>query len=158
MDKIAGQRPTARPYIKRNQNASRSNRSHHNTAPLRPIRKGKRTHKATQGNVLAALRAQAAELRSAKANLERCYNQEQTICSFSARCTGLTIDAPQITTARERAERRYVNCIIRYMRDANQMSGVEAKEMQGNFTRRKMGGTSTANRTYLFGMYPRELM
>lgn len=158
MDDIPAQRPAGRPYINRNHNAfSRSNRFVYNPAPPRQSRKRKRAQKTMLQNVPAALRVQAAELRSAKSNLKRCYDQEQTIHDFSSRCTGLTIDIPHITTARERAERRYVNCMIRYMRDTNQMSGLAAKELQGKFTRRKMDGTDMPNRTYLLELYPREL-
>ena len=104
----------------------------------------------------AALRAQA-ELRSAKANLERAYNKEQNVHSLSSRCTGVTYNFPKISAARARGERRYVNCLIRYLRGTNQMSTVEATEMQRNFTRRKMDATGTNNRAYLLAMYPWEL-
>ncbi len=107
-----------------------------------------RHRKAAPNNMPTALRAQAAELRSAKANLERSYNQEENIRhNFSVSVRG----------ARARAERRFVNCLIRYRRDANQMTAVEATEMQRNFTRQKMEEVGVDNKSYLMGMYPCEL-
>jgi hypothetical protein len=105
----------------------------------------------------AALRAQAAELRSAKANLERAYNKERNVHSLSSRCTGVTFNFPKISAARARGERRYVNFLIRYLRGTNQMSAVEAAEMQRNFTRRKTEAMGMRNRAYLLAMYPWEL-
>lgn len=90
-------------------------------------------------------------------NLERAYNQEQNILILSSRCTGVAFDLPQIIAARARAERRYVNCLIRYLRDTNQMSSAQANEMQANFTRRKMQESGVSNGPYLLGMYPHEL-
>jgi hypothetical protein len=157
MDEIPTRRPAGRPYINRRRNTQPLPRHHsYKTTSSRPNRK-KRARRAAINNVPPALRAQAAELRAARANLLRCYDQEQNVLDMSARFTGITINIPSTTAARERAERRYVNCIIRYLRNTNKMSSVEAVEMQGNFTRQKMKNAGMTNRTYLLRMYPREL-
>lgn len=90
--------------------------------------------------------------------LERCCDQEHIVNDFSGRNTGLSIEMPQITAARERSERRYINSLIRYLRGTEQISAVEAREMQGSFARRKRGGSGVTNRTYLLSMFPRELL
>ncbi|KAF9697542.1 hypothetical protein EKO04_004109 [Ascochyta lentis] len=157
MDEILTQRPAPRPYNNRKRDTySAPSRSVFNTALYRQNRRW-RGHKPPADNVPAAVRVQARELRSTRVVVERCYDQEQSMCNFSARCTGLTIVAHPIIAARERAERRYVNCLVRYLRNTNQMSAVEAREMQARFTRRKMEGIGLKNRAYLLGMYPREL-
>ena len=71
-----------------------------------------------------ALRAQAAELRFARVNLERAYTQERNVNELSARIVGITFEFPDISAARARAERRYVNCLVRYLRDTHRMDSI----------------------------------
>lgn len=157
MDDIPTQRPARRIYVKNSQYTRPiPNQFRFNATSSRQIRK-KKAHKAKVSNVPTALRAQAADLRSARTNLERTYHQEENVSNLSSRCTRVTINLPQITVARARAERRYVNCLIRYLRDTNQMSPVEATQMQANFTRRKMEQAGMSSKGYLLGMYPHEL-
>lgn len=156
MDRVPADRPAGRPYINRTARARTAPNSSFSSAPSRLSRR-RRPHKAVANNVPAALRTQAADLRFARTNLDRCYNQEQNVRDISVRCTGVTFDLSDVSAARARAERRYVNCLIRYLRNANQMSGVQAAEMQRTFTRQKMEGVGVNNRAYLLGMYPREL-
>jgi hypothetical protein len=102
------------------------------------------------------LQAQAAELRYAEAILSRLYTQEQDALSnggINARQSSLQI----IRASRASAERRYVNCLIRYCRDAKCMTAVQANQLQGNFTRQKMSDLGISNSSYLLGLYPREL-
>lgn len=159
MDDIPTQRPARRLYNDRHQYTRPVPNQfmfNFNAASSRPGRK-RRTHKATAKNVPAALRTQAAALRFAKTNLKRAYAQEHNVLDLSARCTGLTLNLSGVSAARATAERRYVNCLIRYLRDTDQMSPVEATEMQANFTRRKMESVCMSNEAYLLGMYPHEL-
>jgi hypothetical protein len=157
MDRIPVQRPAGRPYINRKRRTLLVQNSYaYLPAPSRTRRKQK-ARKPRPSNVPTALRTQAAALRLAKTSLERSYNQEQNFNNLSGGCTGLTLDFQQITAAIARAERRYVNCLIRYLRDANQMTSVEATEMQRSFTRQKMEKAGTNNRVYLLGRYPHEL-
>lgn len=100
---------------------------------------------------------QAAQLRSAKSNLERAYAQEQNVQLPSSRSTGVISEIPGVVAGRARAERRYVNCLVRYLRDTNQMSAMEAKQLQGSFTKHKMGDCDLNNRVYLLGKYTFEL-
>jgi hypothetical protein len=117
------------------------------------------THTFTRLNERRApgfLQAQAAELRQAKAILLRLYTQEQSILTkrgVNARHSTLQI----VRTSRASAERRYVNCLIRYCRDANQMTASQANQLQKDFTREKMSDLGISNGNYLLGMYPREL-
>lgn len=76
---------------------------------------------------------------------------------LSPRCTRVTLNLSQIITARARAERHYINSLIRYLRDTKQMGSAQAKEMQANFTRRKMRASGISNAPYLLGLYPQEL-
>lgn len=105
------------------------------------------------------LKAQAAELRRAKTSLLRLYAQEQYTAAKVGPNTG---DTPlqRIRTSRATAERRYVNCLIRYSRDANVMTTVQAEQLQEDFTRcreGKSGDMGSSNSDYLLGLYPREL-
>ncbi|KAF2623910.1 hypothetical protein BU25DRAFT_170426 [Macroventuria anomochaeta] len=157
MNEIPAQRPARRLYVKDNQYTRPDpNQFAFKAAASRSGRK-RRNNKARVKNVPTVLRAQAAELCSARTNLERAYNQEQNVQDLSSRCTGVTFNFPEVTAARARAERRYVNCLIRYLRDTNQMNPAEATQMQANFTRRKMEQARMSNRVYLLGMYLHEL-
>lgn len=159
MDDIPAQRPAIRRYVEcRRHIYSARNRTSYNGAPSRSSRRWRRVHKAPMHNVSTSMKDQAANLRSARTTLERCCDQEQIINDFSGRNTGLSIEMPQITAARERSERRYINSLIRYLRGTQQISVVEAREMQGSFARRKRGGAGVTNRTYLLSMFPRELL
>lgn len=156
MDKIPIQRPARRIYNNDRQYVRpMSYQSRVNPMTSRSARK-RRNHRGRVQKVSPALRAQAAELRSAKANLERAYNQEQNAINLAARSTGLSLNS-QHAAARARAERRYVNCFIRYSRDAKQMSAVQATEMQASFTRRKIEASGVNKVSFLLGMYPQEL-
>ncbi|KAJ8107052.1 hypothetical protein OPT61_g9132 [Boeremia exigua] len=117
-------------------------------SPPRSSRKRK-NHKTRIQNVHPTLQVQAAELQASMTNLERAYGQEQNIRNLSARCTGVKFNFPEINAARARAERRYVNCLIRYLRDTNQMTPAQATEMRANFTRRKMKDSGVNNAPYL---------
>jgi hypothetical protein len=156
MDEIPTQRPARRIYNVDRQNLRpMTYQSKVNPMSSRPIRK-RRNNRARIQKVSPALRTQAAELRAAKANLERAYNQEQNAINPAARSTGLSLNS-QLAAARARAERRYVNCFIRYSRDANQMSADQAREMQANFTRRKIEASGVDKVAFLRDMYPQEL-
>lgn len=157
MDEIPAQRPARRIYVNNGQYTRPvPDRFRFNATSSRQTRR-RRVNKAKANNVHSALRSQAAELRSAKSNLERAYTQEQNIQNLSSRRTGITFNFPEVSAARARAERRYVNCLVRYLRNTNQMSAVEATQMQGNFTKRKMEKAGMNNSAYLLGMYPYEL-
>jgi hypothetical protein len=156
MDKIPTQRPARRIYNDDRQYVRPTTRqSRANPVPSRSARK-RRNHRGRVQKISPALRTQAAELRSAKANLERAYNQEQNADNLAARSIGLSLHT-QHAAARARAERRYVNCFIRYSRDAKQMSAVQATEMQANFTRRKIEASGVNQVSFLLDMYPQEL-
>jgi hypothetical protein len=102
------------------------------------------------------LQSQAAELRAAKMLLVRLYTQEQHAIlkgGINARQSTLQM----VRSSRASAERRYVNCLIRYCRDANRMTPLEANQLQKAFTREKMGDMGFPNSNYLLGMYPCEL-
>ncbi|KAF1970063.1 hypothetical protein BU23DRAFT_571114 [Bimuria novae-zelandiae CBS 107.79] len=98
---------------------------------------------------------QAAELGRAKRNLEQLYTMEEQ--AFLTAYMRRPEDIFAISSCRQCAERRYVNALIRYMRDSNQMTAAEATDLQRYFTRQKMEGMGPINKTYLLGMYPREL-
>jgi hypothetical protein len=120
---------------------------------------GQGIHNFTRVNARRApgfLQAQAAELRYAKAILSRLYTQEHDALSnggINARQPSLQI----IRASRASAERRYVNCLIRYCRDAKCMTAVQANQLQKSFTREKMSDLGVSNSSYLLGLYPREL-
>jgi hypothetical protein len=103
-----------------------------------------------------SLQAEAAELRQAKTILLRLYNQEHsayTAYGSNVRHSNLQM----ICASRASAERRYVNCLIRYLRDANRMSAFQANELQKAFTRERMSDLRVSNSNFLLGMFPREL-
>jgi hypothetical protein len=152
---------------RRHNNAHPTNPRNHKTFNLGPHCKvtfvGSRSnggsHTFTRVNARRApgyLQAQAAELRNAKATLLRLYTQEQKALSkrgINTRHSTLQM----IRASRASAERRYVNCLIRYSRDANYMSASQANQLQKDFTREKMSDLGVSNSSYLLGMYPREL-
>ena len=157
MDEIPSQRPARRLYVRHNQHTRAvPNPFAFNAAQSRSSRR-RRARKAQGDHLPVTLRAQAAELRSARTNLERAYSQEHNIQSLSSRSTSITFDFPHAIAARAKAERRYVKCLIRYLRGTNQMGTVEATEMRRNFTRQKMRAAGVSNGAYLLGMYPQEL-
>lgn len=157
MDEVPGPRPAPRIYDNNCQykRPVPNHFSHNATSSRQSCRR--RINTATANNVPPALRGQVTELRSAKANLQRTYAQEQNIQSLSLRCTGITFSLPEVVAARARAERRYVNCLVRYLRDTNRMSAMEARQLQGNYTKQKMKKVGLNNYVYLLGMYPYEL-
>jgi hypothetical protein len=114
------------------------------------------THTFTRVNERRApgfLQAQAAELRQAKAILLRLYTQENHVLATQeqdARHSSLQV----VRASRASAERRYVNCLIRYCRDAKRMTAFEATQLQKNFTREKMSDLGVSNSSYLLSMYP----
>jgi hypothetical protein len=123
------------------------------------VRMNRGTHTFTRVNERRApgfLQAQAAELRQAKSVLVRLYTQENHIVGnrrLNARDSSLQI----IRASRASAERRYVNCLIRYCRDAKHMTAFQATQLQNDFARDKMGDLGRSNSNYLLSMYPREL-
>lgn len=100
-------------------------------------------------------RSRATELRIAKRNLECSYAIEQTVRSTSP-CSPQRM--AEAAGHRARVERRYVNTLIRYLRNAKRMSATEAARLMQRFTRERMAGLGPVNRTYLLGLYPSELM
>ena len=157
MDEVPAQRPTPRLYVNNSQYTRPvPNRLRYNPTLTRQTRR-RGAYKAKANNVPPALRVQVDELRSAKTNLERAYAHEQHVRSLSSRCTGVIFNFPEVSAARARAERRYVNCLVRYLRDTNQMSAIEARQLQGNFTKHKMEKGGANSSVYLLGMYPYEL-
>ncbi|KAF3035343.1 hypothetical protein E8E12_006774 [Didymella heteroderae] len=157
MDEVPAQRPARRSHVNTGQYTHHvPNGFRHNAISSRRPRR-KRANKAKAKNVPPALRKQAAELQSAKANLERAYAHEQNVQNLSSQCIGVTFNLPEVIASRARAERRYVNCLIRYLRDSNEMSAVEARQLQGSFTKHKMEKAGVNNCAYLLGMHPSEL-
>ena len=100
-----------------------------------------------------SLRKQAAQLRTAKRDLEGAYMQEE------AALGGHTTqqEVAHATAVRARTERRYVNALLRYLRNTNSISGQEAGRIQMSFTRQRMEGMGSTNKAYLRSMFPREL-
>jgi hypothetical protein len=157
MDEVPAQRPAPQFYVNNSQYTRPVPTRHkYNPALLRQTRR-RSANKAKANNVPPALLAQAAELRSAKSNLERAYAHERNVQSLSSRCTGVIFNFPEVFAARARAERRYVNCLIRYLRDTNQMSAIEARQLQGNFTKHKIEKVGANSCVYVLDMYPFEL-
>ena len=109
-------------------------------------------HRVTIRTAPGFLQVQGNELRQAKLNLQRLYTQEQHALSTGSAAANL----PSIRSSRGTAERRYVNCLIRYLRDTKRMTGSQANELQGNFTRARMN-EMVSNKEYLLGIYPHEL-
>ncbi|KAH4007433.1 hypothetical protein HBH98_010520 [Parastagonospora nodorum] len=103
------------------------------------------------------LQAQAAELRHARTTLVRLYTQEQHAFYNSRGASARQSSLQMVQASRASAERRYVNCLIRYCRDANQMSAQQATQLQKHFTRERMGDLGVSHSDYLLSMYPREL-
>lgn len=101
------------------------------------------------------LKTQATELREVKDILQRLYTQE---AQALAAPWNPDQDTNAISNSRASAERRYVNALIRYLRDAKRMNSGQAFKLQRRFTRKRMVGMGQeANRDYLLAMYPREL-
>lgn len=109
-------------------------------------------HRVTIRMAPGFLQTQGNELRHAKMTLQRLYTQEHN----AFRAGSASANLPSIRASRATAERRYVNCLIRYLRDANRMSSGEATQLQHSFTRARMSAM-LSNEDYLLGMYPREL-
>jgi hypothetical protein len=103
------------------------------------------------------LQAQTAELRYARTILVRLYMQEQTAVYNSRGVNVRQSSLQMVRASRASAERRYVNCLIRYCRDAKHMSAQEANQLQKHFTRERMGDLGVSHSDYLLSMYPREL-
>ena len=99
-----------------------------------------------------SLRAQAAQLRTAKRDLEGAYMQEEAALGGHAQQ-----EVAHATDVRARTERRYVNALLRYLRNKNSISGQEANRIQMSFTRQRMEGMGSTNKAYLRSMFPREL-
>ena len=157
MDEVPTQGPARQPYVRNGQyTRSVPSYSRYYAISSRRTRRTK-ANKAKANNVPPRLRVQAAEFRSAKSTLERAYAHEQNVQSLYSRTTGVIFDIPGVFAARARTERRYVNCLVRYLRDTNQMSAMEASQLQGSFTKQKMGKVGLDSRIYLLGMYPFEL-
>jgi hypothetical protein len=125
---------------------------------------GARIHAGTHASTRAGARrgagflhAQAAELRHARTNLLRLYTQEAHAVAKSRGLNSRESTLQMACASRASGERRYVNCLIRYCRDAGRMNAAQATQLQKEFTREKMGGLYASNSAYLLGMYPREL-
>lgn len=97
----------------------------------------------------------AEELREAKSVLSRLYIQEDAALANPGRYTRDFIIG--ISTRRGTSERRYVNALIKYMRDAKRMEPSQASELQRTFTRDKMAGVGQYYKDYLLSLYPSEL-
>ncbi|KAF2133864.1 hypothetical protein P153DRAFT_100213 [Dothidotthia symphoricarpi CBS 119687] len=108
----------------------------------------------TVRNVPMFLHVPAQALRQAKSDLQRLYTQEATAYA-AAQFAVSNIQA--IRASRGRAERKYVNCLIRYLRGTQRISSLQANQLQHNFTREKSAVLGVQNRDYLLGMFPREL-
>jgi hypothetical protein len=118
-------------------------------------RGARRRNVGNKTGVAAYLRTQASELREAKAVLDRLYSQEAQAYTNPYNY-GQDLNA--VASSRATAERRYVNILIRYLRDANQMSTSQASELQRHFTRDRMATAGKgSNRGYLLALYPHEL-
>jgi hypothetical protein len=102
----------------------------------------------------AFLMVQALELMGCKQNLSRLYDQELAMLTHAQMLPAH--DTNGLSVYRARQERRYINTLVRYLRADNQMTGMEASDLLGYFTRRKMVDMGPS-RDYLFGIYPREL-
>ena len=97
---------------------------------------------------------QAVDLRTAKRNMERLYTMEE---DAMASYTRPVQEFASLSNLRGTAERRYVNVLIRYLRDSHQMTAVEAADLQRYFTRQRMNGMGPVNKAYLLSLFPREL-
>jgi hypothetical protein len=100
------------------------------------------------------LSTQVAELGSAKRNLERLYTMEE---DAMASWTRPPHEIAALSCRRAGAERRYVNALIRYLRDSDQMSGAEAAALQRHFTRQRNGSMLPVSKVFLLNLYPQEL-
>ncbi|KAF3042781.1 hypothetical protein E8E11_003070 [Didymella keratinophila] len=106
LDQIPAQRSALRLYVNNSQNMRHvPNRFKYNPTLSRQTRR-RRANKAKANNVPPALRAQVAELRSAKSNLERAYGHEQNVQRLTSRCTGIICNSDEVVAARAWAERR----------------------------------------------------
>jgi hypothetical protein len=104
-----------------------------------------------------ASQAQAADLSQARKILMRMYDQE---CNAYNTSYGLNLCHPNleaIRACRGSAERRYVHCLIGYMRDANRMTGWQTAELQKSFAHQRVGDPVMQYRNYLLGLFPPEL-
>jgi hypothetical protein len=87
----------------------------------------------------------------------RMYDQE---CNAYNTSYGLNLCHPNleaIRACRGSAERRYVHCLIGYMRDANRMTGWQTAELQKSFAHQRVGDPVMQYRNYLLGLFPPEL-
>jgi hypothetical protein len=139
------------------------NRKTYNLGPHNVAMNGVRiyggNHTCTRANERRGhgLQAQAAELRHARTTLVRLYTQEQHAVYNSRGVNARQSSLQMVRASRASAERRYVNCLIRYCRDANRMSAQQATQLQKHFTRERMGDLGVSHSDYLLSMYPREL-
>jgi hypothetical protein len=101
------------------------------------------------------LQVQATQLRQAKTSLTRLYMQEAE--ATYAQAAGARPDLNIIRSARAKAEQRFVEHLIKYLRDANRMDRYQATFLQEQFTREKMADTGASYQNYLLSMYPQEL-
>lgn len=91
-------------------------------------------------------------LQQAKRNLVRLYAQEEHALRSNA------VDAHIVCKHRRTAERRYVDCLVLYLRNADRISSVQAKVLQDYFVVGGMAGMMNGNhQNYLLAMWPKEL-
>jgi hypothetical protein len=123
------------------------------TATGRPARV--HTRRAPSGpGIPNYLNTQATDLRVAKRNMERLYTMEEDAMTSWTRPAQ---EIASLSSLRGTAERRYVNVLIRYLRNSQQMAAAEASDLQRYFTRQRMIGTGPVNKAYLLGLFPKEL-
>lgn len=158
MDDAVSRQGTSRRNFIRHQGTNRRNYRTFNLAGVTVNMMGgsHAFHRYNERRAPGFLQAQAADLRAAKMTLVRLHTQEQhALMTRGINSRESTLQ--MIRSSRASAERRYVNCLIRYCRDANRMTPVQATQLQSVFTREKMGDSGFPSSNYLLGMYPHEL-
>lgn len=94
------------------------------------------------------------QLRRAKSTLERLYIQEQN--AATAHSIESPLDLSTIRASRVAAEKRYINFLIRYCRDMDQMSTLQAIRLQRFMSYYKTPDLDQ-RRKLLLSIYPTEL-
>jgi hypothetical protein len=96
-------------------------------------------------------------LRKAKINLEHYYADEKA--ALKAQSQGTEIHMEPIHHHRGRAERYFITCLIAYRRRVQNMTKAKAKELNSQFTWKKMEEQlAHSSERYLLGeLYPIEL-
>lgn len=94
----------------------------------------------------------------ARAVLMCLYDQERNAYNSFYDLNAGQSNLDQIRASRGVAERRYINCIIAYMRATGRMTRAQAGELQKYFTRERMRGMAAQYEGYMLGMFPPELL